>query len=324
MSAGEHGDPEFPGVADEGLARWLADVRRADAPGNRVLGAHRLRAAARQRNASRPPGPQLPIVRDVAAADRPARLYRPAPGPRPLVIYLHGGGFVLGGLASHDGICRRLARIADVAVLAVDYRLAPEHPGPAGVDDAVTAFGWATAYLAELGGDPARGIGLAGDSAGGALAVLAAVRLRDAGTPAAAVALAYPNADMTLSEPSVASEGHGWGLEAADLRWFVEQWVPDPARRADPEVSPVHADLGGLPPAVIAAAGHDPLRDEGQALARLIRAGGGDVRERIYPGLVHGFLGLGHVSPAAARATEELFGAYGELVHGPAGPVAGQ
>jgi acetyl esterase len=323
MSTSEHRDLAPPGVADEGLARWLAGVRRASAPANRVLGVHRVRAAARERDASRPPGPQLPMVRNLVVGDLPARLYRPAPVPRPLVIYLHGGGFVLGSLTSHDAICRRLARTAGVAVLALDYRLAPEHPGPAAVDDAVGAFVSAATYPSMLGGDPEQGVGLAGDSAGGALAVLAAVRLRDAGTPAASLLLAYPNADMTLSEPSVTAEGHGWGLETGNLRWFVEQWVPDPAWRDDPAVSPVHADLRGLPPAVIATAGHDPLRDEGQALARLIGAGGGEVRYRPHPGLVHGFLGLGQASPAAGQAAEQLFRDYGELVRGQAGSAAG-
>jgi acetyl esterase len=323
MSAGEHVDLEFPGVADEGLARWLADVRQANPPANRVLGVHRIRAAARQRDESRPDGPQLPMVRNLVIGDVPARLYRPAPVPRPLVVYLHGGGFVLGSLTSHDATCRQLASTADVAVLALEYRLAPEHPAPAAVDDAVEAFTSAATYPSMLGGDPEQGIGLAGDSAGGALAVLAAVRLRDAGTPAASLLLAYPNADMTLSEPSVTSEGHGWGLETDDLRWFVEQWVPDPARRDDPAVSPVHADLRRLPPAVIATAGHDPLRDEGRALARLITAGGGEVRHRPHPGLVHGFLGLGQVSPAARQATEQLFRDYGDLVREQAGSAAG-
>jgi acetyl esterase len=316
MTPAEHGDPALSDVADEGLANWLAGVRRASAPANRVLGVHRVRLAARQRDESRPPGPQLPLVRNLVVGDLAARLYRPAPAPRPLVIYLHGGGFVLGSLTSHDAVCRQLARTADVAVLALEYRVAPEHPAPAAVDDALVAFASATVHGAMLGGDPEQGVGLAGDSAGGALAVLAAAQLRDAGTPAASLLLAYPNADMTLSEPSITREGHGWGLEADDLRWFVEQWVPDPARRADPAVSPLQADLSGLPPTVIATAGHDPLHDEGAALARLMAAGGADVRHRPHPGLVHGFLGLGQVSPAAAQASEDLFRAYGELVHG--------
>jgi acetyl esterase len=313
MSIGEHRNPVISDVADEGLARWLEDARRP-APANRVLGVHRVRAAARQRDETRPHGPQLPFVRNLVIGDLPARLYRPSPSSRPLVIYLHGGGFVVGSLTSHDGICRLLSRTADVAVLALDYRLAPEHPAPSAVDDATLAFASAAANLSLLGGDPERGVGLAGDSAGGALAVLAAVRLREAGSPAASLLLAYPNADMTLSEPSVTREGHGWGLEGDNLRWFVEQWVPDPARRGDPAVSPLQADLAGLPPAVIATAGHDPLHDEGAALARQIAAGGADVRYRTHPDLVHGFLGLGHVSPTAAQATEDLFRDYGDLV----------
>src|ERR1700761_274759 len=314
MSTSEFGDLALSDVADEGLARWLAGIRRADTPANRVLGVHRVRAAARARDAARPPGPYLPFVRNLVIGDLSARLYRPSPGPRPLVIYLHGGGFVLGSLDSHDGVCRLLARTADVTVPALAYRLAPEHPGPAAVDDVTLALASAPAHPGVLGGAPAHRVGLAGDSAGGALAVLAAVRLRDAGTPAGSLLLAYPNADMTLSEPSVEREGHGWGLEADDLRWFMEQWVPDPARRADPAVSPLAADLNGLPPAVIATAGHDPLHDEGEALARQLAAGGADVRHGPHPGLVHGSLGLGQFSPAAARATGDLFRDYGELV----------
>jgi acetyl esterase len=314
MSTSEHGDLALSGVADEGLAAWLAGVREAGFPANRALGVHRLRAGARQRDQSRAPGPYLPFVRDLVIGDLAARLYRPVPQPRPLVIYLHGGGFVLGSLTSHDATCRQLARAAGVTVLALDYRLAPEHPGPAAVDDACLAFASAAENLDMLGGDPEHGVGLAGDSAGGALAVLAAVRLRDAGTPAGPLLLAYPNADMTLSEPSVTGEGHGWGLETDDLRWFVEQWVPDPARRSDPAVSPRHADLSHLPPAVVATAGHDPLHDEGEALARQLAAGGADVRYRPHPGLVHGFMSLSQVSPAAAQATGQLFQDYGELV----------
>ena len=314
MSTSEHGDLALSGVADEGLARWLEGVRKDGPAPARVLGVSRLRASARQRDGARPPGPYLPFVRDLAIGDLAARLYRPAPQPRPLVIYLHGGGFVLGSLTSHDATCRQLARTADVAVLALDYRLAPEHPGPAAVDDAALAFASASENLDLLGGDPAYRVGLAGDSAGGALAVLAAVRLRDAGTPAGPLLLAYPNADMTLSEPSVEREGHGWGLDADDLRWFMEQWVPDPGRRADPAVSPLAADLDRLPPAVIATAGHDPLHDEGAALAQRMEAGGAEVRHRPHPGLVHGFLSLGQFSPAAAQATEDLFRDYGDLV----------
>ena len=232
------------------------------------------------------------------------------------MLYLHGGGFVLGDLESHDSICRRLALIADVAVLAVDYRRAPEHPGPAAVDDAVRAFRWAQARLDELGARRRRESGW--------LVTAPAARSRcwprcgcaPKGRAAAALLLAYPNADMTLSEPSLRQEGHGWGLEADDVRWSVEQWIPDPARRASPCLSPVHAELSGLPPALLATAEHDPLRDEGGALARLMRAAGVDVRLIAHPGLVHGFLGLANVSPAAERAGDELFERFGRLLRG--------
>ncbi|HUZ22697.1 MAG TPA: alpha/beta hydrolase [Streptosporangiaceae bacterium] len=319
--AGGVGPAEVSDLADPGLARWVTDVRGSGGPSYRAAGARVLRAAARQRAAARPRGPELPVVEDLrTAAGLPVRLYRPAPGGRPLTLYLHGGGFVLGDLDSHDGICRRLAQVAGAAVLAVDYRRAPEHPGPAAVADAVSAFTWAWSRRRELGADPATGIGLAGDSAGGALAVLAAVGLRDRGTPASALLLAYPNADMTLSEPSVEAEGHGWGLEADEVRWFVEQWVPDPRRRADPAVSPVHADLTGLPPAIVATAGHDPLRDEGDHLAGLLAAAGAGVRHLRFPGLVHGFLGLGELSPAAASAADSLFEQFGRLLRGQLSP----
>lgn len=306
------------GVADLGLAQWIAEVRQTDSPSSHSLGAARLREASNARAASRPKGPELARVRDMTVPGPealPVRLYRPALEPRPLVVFLHGGGFVVGDLESHDRICRRLAQVADVAVLAVDYRRAPEHPAPAAVEDAVQVVDWAAEYLSDLGGDIEKGIALAGDSSGGAVAVLAAVQLRDRGGPAAAALfLAYPNADMTLSLPSVQQEGHGWGLEADDLAWFVEQWVPDPQRRADPTVSPLYAQLSGLPPTVLATAEHDPLRDEGDALVTRLTQAGVQVRHRQYAGFVHGFLSLDIVSPAAVAVGEELFREFGDLV----------
>ena len=264
--------PDGLGLADEGLVRWVSEVRRSSGPSCREAGAQRLRAASQARSASRPRGPELPLVQNLRI-DRglAVRLYRPTLDLRPIVLYLHGGGFVVGDLESHDGACRRLARIADVTVLALDYRLAPEHPGPAAVDDVVGAFVWAREHLQELGGDPEAGVALAGDSSGGALAVLAAVRLHAGGIDPSALLLAYPNADMTLRGDSVTQEGHGWGLEADDLRWFVEQWLPAPDWCDDPQVSPAHADLTGLPPTLLATAQHDPLRDEGNALAQPLR-----------------------------------------------------
>jgi acetyl esterase len=132
-------------------------------------------------------------------------------------------------------------------------------------------------------------------------------------TPSALL-LAYPNADMTLRADSVRQEGHGWGLEADDLRWFVEQWLPAPDRCDDPQVSPRHADLTGLPPTLLATAEHDPLRDEGNALAQQLRDVGVEVQHVPHAGLVHGFLGLGHVSVVAAEAGRDLFDRFGDLL----------
>jgi acetyl esterase len=307
--------PDGLGLADEGLVRWVSEVRRSVGPSCREAGAQRLRASAQARTASRPRGPELPLVQNLRIDHGLAvRLYRPTLDLRPTVLYLHGGGFVMGDLESHDGTCRRLARIADVTVLAVDYRLAPEHPGPAAVEDTVGTFVWARQHLQELGGDPEAGVALAGDSSGGALAVLAAVRLHAGGMTPSAVLLAYPNADMTLRGDSVTQEGHGWGLEADDLRWFVEQWLPDPDRCDDPQVSPAHADLAGLPPTLLATAEHDPLRDEGNALAQQLRDVGVEVQHVQNSGLVHGFLGLSHVSEAAAEAGRDLFDRFGDIL----------
>jgi acetyl esterase len=307
--------PDGLGLADVGLVRWVSEVRRSVGPSCREAGAQRLRAAARARTASRPRGPELPLVQDLRTEQGLAvRLYRPTQDLRPTVLYLHGGGFVMGDLESHDGTCRRLAGIADVTVLAVDYRLAPEHPGPAAVEDAIGAFAWARQHLQELGGDPEAGVAMAGDSVGGALAVLASCRLHAGGMTPSALLLAYPNADMTLGGGSIAQEGHGWGLEADDLRWFVEQWLPDPDRCDDPQVSPAHADLTGLPPTLLATAEHDPLRDEGNALAQQLRDVGVEVQHVQNGGLVHGFLGLSHVSEAAAEAGRDLFDRFGDIL----------
>jgi acetyl esterase len=231
------------------------------------------------------------------------------------VLFLHGGGFVLGDLDSHDRICRRLAAACDVAVLAVDYRRAPESPAPAAVDDAVRAFGWAHRHQDELGADPALGIALAGDSSGAAIATLAAIRLRDAdGEGASALLLVNPHTDMTLSQPSMGEKGRGWGLGAEEMRWFVEQWVPDPDRRADPQVSPLFADLAGLPPTVVATAEHDPLRDDGEELALRLMSAGVTFEHCRLRGMVHGFLNLDDVSPAAARAGDDVIQRFARLL----------
>ena len=302
-------------LADEFLVGWIRRLRESPLPACREIGADALRAAASDRCLARPPGPRVASVQDLRIdADLPARLYRATPRTASLVVYAHGGGFVTGGLESHDSTCRRVAAVTRAAVLAVDYRLAPEHPAPAAVDDVVAAYRWAIEHSQDLVGAALPGAALAGDSAGGAVSLLAAVRLRDLGERPSALLLAYPNADMTLSCPSIVAKGKGWGLDADDLAWCIEQWVPDPTQRDSRQVSPLRADVRGLPPTVVATAEHDALRDEGLLLVQRLRAAGVVVEHIDFAGLVHGFLGLCDESPASAGATEEIFARFARLL----------
>ena len=271
-----------------------------------------MRAGIASRAAARPRGPDLHEVRDLRIGELPARLYRPVPGPVPLVVYLHGGGWTIGSLESHDRMCRRLADGSGAAVLAVGYRLAPEHPWPASVDDTVAALRW-VASGAGLGpgglGSAPTAVAVAGDSAGGTLAALGCLRLRDedpAALPDLQVLL-YANTDLTGAQPSIREKATGWGLDAATVRFFNSQWVPDQARWSDPAVSPLFApDLSGLPGALVVSAEHDPLRDESEAYARRLREAGVEVESRREAGLIHGFMTLDDVSPACAAAADRV------------------
>jgi acetyl esterase len=297
-------------LPDAALARFLAAIREEPGSPARLMGVRSLREASARRAASRPRGPGMAEVRDLVVDGAPpvrVRLYRPSSEPLPLLVYFHGGGWTIGDLDSHDRICRRLAGSAAVAVLAVDYRRAPEDRWPAAVDDAITVVRWAREHATTLTDD--RPIGVCGDSAGGNIAALCCLRLKDSSEPQPAVqASAYPNTDLTFSQSSVVEKATGWGLDADDARWFAEQWVPDPALRADPRVSPLReTDLGGLAPAIVVTAEHDVLRDEGNAYATALAAAGVSVTHRCEVGLVHGFLGLDVISPVAAEAGERFF-----------------
>jgi acetyl esterase/lipase len=243
----------------------------------------------------------------------PARLYDP-PGAgleaRPLIVYLHGGCWALGDLETHDGVCRFLAASTAAAVLSVEYRLAPEHPFPAGLDDALAAFRWASAETARLGADPNR-IAIAGDSAGGNLAAAVARLARDDGGPSPAMqVLIYPVVDTVGERASRYAFASGFLLTKAELDWFERQYLPDGVDRGDPRVSLLQAgDLSGLPPAYIATAGFDPLRDEGEAYAAALREAGVPVALRRHPGLIHGFANMTAVSGNARTAMHELAGA---------------
>lgn len=250
------------------------------------------------------PGPAGPI---------PARLYIPpsAPAPpRPLLVYFHGGGWTIGDLDTHDGVCRFLATHTGAAVLSVDYRLAPEHPFPAAVEDAFAAFRWAAEGAAELGTDPAR-IAVVGDSAGGNLAAAVSLLARDGGGPSPAMqALIYPVTDAVGGQRSRDLFAEGFLLTKADMDWFERHYLPDIASSGDPRVSMLRADdLSGLPPAYVMTAGFDPLRDEAEAYAERMRAAGVRVALRRHPGLIHGFANMTAISRSARAAMLELAGA---------------
>jgi len=245
-----------------------------------------------------PPTIEVATVEDRAipgpAGELPVRIYRPAGDtPKPTIVYYHGGGWVIGGLDTHDGGCRALANAADAVVVSVDYRLAPEHPFPAPIDDAFAALRWVHAHAAEIGGDPTR-IAVAGDSAGGNLAAVVAHQARDDGGPALCMQLLiYPVTDYEFDSRSMNDNAEGYFLSRAAMQWFYSHYLNDPAEGADPRVSPVRAsNLAGLPPAFVITAEFDPLRDQGIAYADAMRAAGTPVDGRTYEGMFHGFMSM--------------------------------
>lgn len=245
----------------------------------------------------------------------PARLYLPegADSETPLAVYFHGGGFVLGSIASHDPVSRFLSHHARVAVLTVGYRLAPEHPFPAGHEDAIAAYAWAAANVVDLGLAPR--IAVVGDSAGGNLAASVSLAARDRSLPLpAAQILLSPWLDLASNRPSRTLFADGYFLTADQLDWYRSQLLEDPSLAVNPHVSPLYAeDVSGLPPALFGYAGFDPLRDESRAYAARLREAGVEVDEVFLPGHIHPFsnvLGVGRSGKSAileiARRLREL------------------
>lgn len=239
------------------------------------------------------------------------RHYAPGGAGKPLLVFFHGGGFAVGDLSTHDGPCRLLCRALDAHVLAVDYRLAPEHPFPAAVEDADAAFGWAAAHAGDLGADPTR-LAVGGDSAGGNLAAVVSLRRANETVRPGVQLLLYPATDRTRPYPSLAAFADGFLLTAADIARYTDWYAPG-LDLTHPHLSPIYApDLSGLPPAVVATAAFDPLRDEGEAYAAALAAAGTPVRRLRYP-LIHGFANLTGFSPACRRAMIEVSQATREL-----------
>lgn len=269
----------------------------------------RTPAAVRAEGAQRrPPARHDPdlvtreLVIDGAAGPIGARHYLPPGGSVDggLLVYFHGGGFVLGDLESHDPVCRALATGAGAAVLAVDYRLAPEHPFPCGVDDAWAALRWAHDHAGDLGADPTK-LAVGGDSAGGNFAAVTALRARDGGVALRLQLLVYPGTDFSRRRPSY-TENAAYVLTPEAIEWFERHYAPD---RTDWRASPLLApDLAGVAAAVVLTCEYDPLRDEGNAYAERLRAAGVAVEHVQVPGMIHGALSLTELVPAAGALME--------------------
>ena len=242
----------------------------------------------------------------------PARHYRPlGDAAAPLLVFYHGGGYVVGGLKSYDAPCRLICRDAGVHVLAVDYRLAPEHKAPAPIDDGYAAYQWACDHAEELGADPTR-VAVGGDSAGGNLATLVALRARDSGDPKPALQwLIYPVTDWRGQSRSRSLFADGFLLTKKDMDFFTASFLDGSGVDAsDPAVSPLLVDdLSGLPPALLVTAGFDPLRDEGRQYAARLREAGVTVDEREMRWMAHIFLNLNVLGGEVARANAEMISA---------------
>jgi len=307
--------PQFDGqtlASDVQALLWMAKLARSDSftEAADVGEARAHRRLEAEIVGERPP---IPMAR-VEAVELPgpagpmaARLYVPLDPPPPaLLVYCHGGGWVIGDLETHDGPCRFLAAHAGVQVLAVDYRLAPEHPFPAAAEDAFAAYAWANANAGRFGVDPAR-IGVGGDSAGANLAAATCLQAREEDVPLPALQmLIYPVTTAVEELPSRRTFGEGFLLTRRDMDWFEDRYLPPGADRGDPRVSVLQADdLGNLPPAYVATAGFDPLRDEGEAYALRLRDAGVRVRLRRHSGLVHTYANLTAICPSARGAMLE-------------------
>jgi acetyl esterase len=292
------------------MSGLLDRIRRANRPPLHAMTPVQARAAyAAAAEVLEPPRAPLPRVEDLSVAGRPARLYAAGTGRLPVLLYLHGGGFVIGGLETHDSLCRQLARRSGGAVLALDYRLAPEHPFPAAVDDTWAALEGLAAQADALGLDPTR-LAIGGDSAGGTLAAVGAIHARDRGLPLALQLLITPGTTAHADTASHRLFAQGFLLDAAAIAWFFDHTIPHHHRR-DWRFAPLEApDLDGVAPACLLLAECDPLVDEGLAYGDRLRAAGVPVDLEIARGLTHDFIKMGRVLKEAGafqqRAADAL------------------
>jgi acetyl esterase len=299
---------------DAQLLLRLQRIARAELVRGSVEQSRTLLDAARHLVSGKPIEPVS--VREIAVptpdGDLPATLYTPVglPEESPLLVFFHGGGWVIGTRASHDNAVRFLAKHAGVRVLSIEYRLAPEFPFPAATEDALAAFDYAVAKAGDLGADPAR-IAVGGDSAGGNLAAVTAQQAVRRGGPVPAFQLLiYPATDFARRYRSQDLFAENLFLTDVHMKWFEGHYVPEGTDLTDPRLSPLRADdLSGLPPALIVTAGFDPLRDEGEAYAEKLREAGVEVALRRHEDLIHGFINFTGVGTRFREALAEMAGA---------------
>jgi acetyl esterase len=245
----------------------------------------------------------------------PVRLYVPSPAPKGLIVYFHGGGWVIGTVEGFHPMTATLANRTGCAVLSVDYRLAPEYPFPVPVEDALAAIGWAAQHGAQAIGAEPRALIAMGDSAGGNLATVAA-RLHNQSQPRRKVdlqVLAYPVTDHDFDTASYMEFAEGNLLTRNDMKWFWNHYLPDASKRSHPDASPLHAeDLSASPAALVLTAGRDPLRDEGEAYGEKLRRAGVQAEVVRCEGLLHGFLSMINYAPSAGQAFERIVAAIGK------------
>jgi len=304
-------------MLDKEAHAFLAAVRQANRPDYSTLSPAEARKLYKEtRGAVTPKPPEMSEVDNLAAPGPrgpiPLRYYRPAGAPKkdmlPVLVFCHGGGWVIGDLDTHDVVCRTLSNEGRCAVVSVDYRMGPEAKFPAAVDDALAAVQWVASEAKALRIDPAR-LAVGGDSAGGNLAAVASLLARDAGNQPkiAYQLLIYPATDMHMTTASHGRYGEGHLLTRTAMDWFQAQYLNGSKDREDWRASPLRAaSLNGLPPAYVLVAGHDPLRDEGEAYAMALKQAGVPVVFREFPGQIHGFITLGKVVPQAGQAMAEM------------------
>lgn len=315
---------DYAGV-DPQVVRVLETIAHVSPPAYQDIGPQEARrqfeavaAVRNQRHGVEPVKSVDDRVIDGPGGELPLRVYWPqdaAAGDLPVVLFVHGGGWTVGSLDSYDAQARATCNRTGAVLVSVGYRLAPEHPYPAALDDAEAALRWTGRHAAELGADPGR-IGVWGDSAGGNIVAALTLRARDGGgPPIAAQCLVYPSVDTSKTYPSAEQFARGFVLTAATSLWFGDNYLPESSMRLEPGASPLLAEShAGLPPAVIAVGSHEVLRDHSVVYARKLQADGVPVWLRVYPGLVHTFYALDAVVDAAREARDEICAEFRELL----------